>query len=78
MSTNLFKALVAALPGRALQVADVLAVHSDGTATCELLGSAGQVRVRNPLDAIVGDRVFLLGGQINGPAPALPVVAMDV
>ncbi len=71
---NPFKALKDLLPDAPLQVGDVTAIV-DGTATVELPGG-GTVQARG--DVTVGDRVFVRDGLIEGPAPLLTVVLIDV
>ena len=74
MSSNLYKALLGLLPGRPLQVGTVAAI-AGGVATIALPGGGtGQARG----NAAVGDRVFFRDGVIEGPAPALTVVLIDV
>ena len=63
--------LVAAPP---LDVGDVTAV-SGGLATVTLVGG-GTVNARGA--ATVGQRVYVRGGVIEGPAPALPVDLVEV
>lgn len=74
MSTNLFKQLRDVLGTSVLQVGDVLAVEN-GVATIELPGGA-QVQARG--EATVGDRVFFRDEVIEGPAPSLTYVEIDV
>ena len=74
MASNFYKALLDVLPQRPLQVGDVLSVSS-GVCTVELPGG-GIVRARG--DASVSDRVFVRDGVIEGAAPSLTVVLIDV
>ncbi|MCC4116340.1 hypothetical protein LLG90_13350 [Aromatoleum toluclasticum] len=74
MSWNPYKRLVALLPGAPLLTGQVIAVHADGV-TIQLSDSA-QLRVRG--EAAVGDHVYVRGGVIEGPAPALTGVDQAV
>lgn len=74
MSTNLFRQLLDLLPDPALQVGQVTVV-AGGVATIQLPGG-GTIKARGT--ASVGDTVFVRGGVIEGAAPALTVVAIDV
>jgi hypothetical protein len=78
MSTNVFKRLLALLPTTPLQTGQIQALHSDGTATVELAGATGTVRVRNPQGLAVNAHVFVQGDAITGPAPALTVVSLEI
>lgn len=75
MQTNVYRALLELLPQEPLQVGDVTALNPDDTRTVELPGG-GEIRVRG--DAGLGDRVFVRGGVIEGPAPALTALTIDV
>lgn len=74
MSTNLFRQLLDLIPDPALQVGDVSAV-SDGICTITLPGG-GTLTARG--EATVGDRVFVRGGVVEGPAPSLPIELIEV
>lgn len=72
--TNLFAAFRRLTAGAPLQVGDVVA----GTApswVVELPGG-GQLVARG--DAAIGQRVFVRGGLIEGEAPSLPLVLVEV
>jgi len=71
---NLYKALKELLPAPAVQVGTVVA-YAGGVATIELPGG-GTDQARG--DADVGQRVFFRAGAIEGLAPDLPVVTVDV
>lgn len=71
---NLFAKLIGMLPQRPLQVGDVVA-FADGVATIELPGG-GRLQARG--DVTVGARVFVRDGVIEGLAPALTVVLIEV
>jgi hypothetical protein len=72
--TNLFRQFLNLLPDPALQVGDVTSVV-DGIATVALPGG-GTIQARGT--ATVGQAVFVRGGVIEGPAPSLTVVLIEV
>lgn len=72
--SNLFKAFLDLLPGRPLQVGTVSAI-TDGVATVTLPGG-GVLQARG--NATAGQRVFVRDGLIEGPAPELPFVEIEV
>lgn len=74
--TNAYRALLELLPQTPLTVATVAAVHTDGTSTVTYLGGS-QVRVRGDVFA-VNDQVFVRNGVIEGEAPMLSLVNVDV
>jgi hypothetical protein len=74
MARNFFRAFLEIFPDPPLQVAVVTAVDGD-VATVELPGG-GLLQVRGT--AAVDDRVFVRDGVIEGEAPALTVVSIDV
>ena len=63
------------LPTDPLLTGTVAAVWEDGTATVELPGGA-QIRVKGT--ATVGQRVFVQTGAIQGEAPALTALVVEV
>lgn len=71
---NPFKRLLNLLPQRPLQVGEVTAA-SGGVCTVQLPGG-GLLTARG--DATVGDRVFVRDGAIEGQAPTLTVVEIEV
>lgn len=71
---NPYRALLDLLPQAPLQVGDVTAIDN-GVATITLPGG-GTTNARG--GAQVGDRVFFRDGVIEGAAPALPVVFLEV
>lgn len=75
MTTNLYRQLRELLPEPALTVATVAAVHTDGTCTVAYPGGSQQ-RVRGT--GAVGSKVFVRAGAIEGSAPDLPTVTIDV
>jgi hypothetical protein len=72
--SNLFRAFLDLLPGRPLQVGTVLSV-SGSIVTVELPGG-GRLQVRG--QATADQRVFVRDGQIEGPAPNLPVEIIEI
>lgn len=73
--TNLYRALRELLPEPALQVATVATVNADGTRTVTYPGGGTQ-RVRGT--ASVAAQVFVRAGVIEGDAPALTPLTIDV
>ena len=71
---NPYRVLLDLLPQTPLQVGDVAAVDN-GVATITLPGG-GTTNARG--EAQVGERVFFRDGVIEGAAPALPVVFLEV
>lgn len=72
--SNLYHQFLALLPPRPLQVGTVSAVAGQ-LCTVQLPGG-GVLQARG--DAAVSDRVFVRDGLIEGLAPALTVVAIDI
>lgn len=73
--TNVYRQLLDLLPEAPLLAGEVIVNHSDGTVTVELLGG-GQLRARGV--AASGDRVFVRDGVVEGPAPDLTAVVIEV
>lgn len=71
---NVFTKLIGLLPQRPLMVGQVVSIV-DGVATVQLPGG-GRLQARGT--AGVGDRVFVRDNAIEGPAPVLPVVLIEV
>lgn len=72
--SNLYHQFLALLPPRPLQVGTVTAVAGQ-LCTVQLPGG-GVLQARG--DAAVSDRVFVRDGLIEGLAPALTVVVIDI
>ena len=72
---NLYRQLIDLLPTDPLTVGVVLAAHADSTVTVEYPGG-GQQRIRGV--ATVGNTVFIQSGQVQGIAPSLDFVTIDV
>ena len=75
MSFNPYRKLLGLLPQRPLQVGDIMAADS-GVYDIELPGG-GMVKGRGTGYA-VGARVFVRDGLIEGEAPALTLVEIDI
>ena len=75
MSLNLYRQLRELLPEPALTVATVAATHTDGTVTVTYPGGAQQ-RVRGT--ATVEQNVFVRAGQVEGQAPDLASITIEV
>ena len=71
---NVFKEFTDIFPPAPLQVGTVTAVS--GSACTVQLPGGGVLQVRG--DASVGQRVFLRDGVIEGQAPDLPVVVIEI
>lgn len=72
---NLYRQLKELLPDPALMVGTVAINHGDGTVTVTHPGGSAQ-RVRG--DAPVSQQVFIRDGLVEGDAPNLPLVSIDV
>lgn len=75
LQTNPYRALLELLPQAPLQVGEVIAVNTDGTRTVQLPGG-GEIRARGT--AALNDRVFVRDGLIEGAAPALTILTIEV
>jgi len=73
--TNAYRALADLLPDPPLTTATVTATHTDGTATITAPGGGTQ-RVRG--SATEGQTVFVRDGLIQGPAPDLPIINIEI
>ncbi|MGY8903704.1 MAG: hypothetical protein ACKVIH_04055 [Burkholderiales bacterium] len=77
MSTNLFRALRELLPQSPLLVATVISVQpTEGTSIVEYPGSSQQT-VRGT-EVAAGSQVFVRSGVIEGQAPALTAITIEV
>lgn len=72
---NLYRQLRELLPEPTLTVATVAAAHTDGTVTVTYPGGSQQ-RVRGT--GTVGVKVFVRAGQVEGQAPSLTAVTIEV
>ena len=76
---NLFKALVDALPSDPLKAGVVVSVEDGGLAAIVELPGGGQTRVRTAeVTTVVGDRVYIRNGVIEGAAPNKPIATGTV
>lgn len=67
---NIYREFLDLMPGGVLDVGDVVAVGT-GVATVQLPGG-GLLQARG--QATVGQRVFVMDGVVQGPAPTLSYV----
>lgn len=74
MSYNLYQRLRAIFPAARLQVGSVTAVDG-GTVTVQL-PDGGLNNARG--SAAIGDQVYIRDGVIEGAAPSLPVVYIEI
>jgi hypothetical protein len=74
---NLWKQFNDLLPASPRLLATVSVLHSDGSATVILI-SNGVLRVRSKSGVAVGDRVFVRDGEIEGSAPTLTAMTLEV
>lgn len=72
--SNAYEDLLSTLPQAPLQIGEVVAADGD-LCTVELPGG-GQIRVRGA--ATVGQTVFARDGLIEGTAPTLPLVLIEI
>lgn len=75
MQTNVYRALLEILPQAPLLVGVVAVDHADGSVTVQFPGGGTQ-RVRGVAD--VADRVFVRAGLVEGPAPALTAITIEI
>ena len=71
---NPYKRLLALIPGQPLDAGQVTAVTTDGV-VIQLVDGA-TIHARG--EAAVGDHVYVRGGAIEGPAPALTGVDQEI
>ena len=74
MSFNLYRRLRTLLPDAPLVVGSVVSVTASG-ATVQL-PDGSQIAARG--GALLGQKVFVRDGLIEGPAPSLPTVLIEV
>lgn len=76
MSANAFFALLRLLPNSPLQIGNISSV--DGGVYDVALPGGNTIRARAGSDFAIGAAVFVRNGVIEGPAPDLPVTAIEV
>lgn len=74
MSTNPYRRLLNLLPKRPLQVGTVIG-STAGVCTVELPGG-GTIQARG--DHTIGASVFVRDGVIEGPAPSLTPISIEI
>ncbi len=74
MNWNRYNRLVRLIAGPPTDVGEVLSVTTDGVITGLISGT--QIRARG--EAAVGDVVYVRAGVIEGPAPALTGIEIEV
>ena len=74
MTSNLYRAFKAVFPDQPLQVGEVTAV--DGDIAMVTLPGGGVVQARGA--ATLGTQVFVRGEVIEGEAPSLTVVVIEI
>ena len=74
MITNAYRRLIALLPETPSDVGEVTGVSADGCIVTLLTGALATVRG----SASVGDFVYVKDGMIQGPAPVLETVEIEV
>lgn len=74
MSWNPYRRLQALVAGPQLDAGEVIALRADGVQI--QLPTGAIINARG--EAQVGDHVYVRGGVIEGPAPALPGVDQEV
>ena len=73
---NTWRDFEALLPADPLLIGEVTAHNADGTSTVEL-PSGDTLRVRGQ-GVSVGNNAFVQTGQVQGEAPDLPVVSVEI
>jgi hypothetical protein len=74
MSTNVYRRLIALLPETPTDVGEVIAITGDGVTVELLTGERSNVRG----SASMGALVYVRDGAIQGPAPELTTVEIEV
>ncbi|OGB58453.1 MAG: hypothetical protein A2503_10245 [Burkholderiales bacterium RIFOXYD12_FULL_59_19] len=76
-TANLYRALQELLPQSPLQVATVTAINT-GQGTCTVTWPGGSVQTVRGAGVAVGSNAFVRDGIIEGAAPSLDVLTIDV
>lgn len=74
MSWNPYRRLLALIPGQPLDAGEVIATDDAGVTV--QLPTGALIHARG--EAQIGDHVYLRGGAIEGPAPALTGIDQEV
>lgn len=74
ITVNLFRRLKQLIPDEPVQIGEVVAVDAYGAMVQYAAGELQRVRGV----AVLGQKVFVRGGAIEGPAPDLVVVEIDI
>jgi hypothetical protein len=72
---NIWKQFKDLLPTQTTQIGTVITVHTDGTASVQLLGG-GLLRVTG--SAAENTRVFVRDGRVTGQAPDLEQIEIEI
>jgi hypothetical protein len=78
MQTNIFRALQDLLPQPQLTIAAIQSINPDGSCTVLYPGGNIQKVLGSSPDFSPGQNVFIRNARIEGPAPTLPSVTIDV
>ena len=74
MSTNAYRRLIALLPETPTDIGEVVAINADGCTVELLTGDRASMRG----SATIGAPVYVRDGAIQGPAPVLATVEIEV
>lgn len=74
MNWNPYNRLTRLIAGPPTDVGEVLSVTADGV----IIGLIGGAQIRAKGEATVGDVVYVRAGVIEGPAPALTGIEIEV
>ncbi len=75
-STNFYAAFIEMLPSYPLQIATITAI--DGEVARLVLPGGGVLTARGAGGGAVGDLVFVRDGVIEGQAPSMPFVQVEI
>ena len=76
MTANAYRQLLDLLPDAPLQVGTAVTV--DGAIVVVELPGGGRITARSAMTVTVGQRLFVRGDLIEGEAPALSLVLIDI
>lgn len=74
---NIWKKFVALIPTSTKYVGTIVTVINDGFYTVSLVGG-GTLQVTGPVGLSISDRVFITDKKIDGPAPSLTTLTIEV